>query len=213
MAAILLDKHVRIEGLTARPELNGVSGDAFCFYDQKDRYGVKLASGDCVSLKSSNLVDVAGEARYDAALERIRKARDLSLEKLATALVTEAEVLHRVETATGSDVARTLADFGHACSSELVLACCTRIDELIAASGSMEPWEELVACGCASKAVRAMCDATLTMGTTKVSLVLQHLNVYSTAARRAASSYWERTPRESGRRISPRATQPRTCLA
>ena len=46
---------VLIEGLKARPDLNGMVGEAESFEVGKGRYGVKLPSGEKIALKSGNL--------------------------------------------------------------------------------------------------------------------------------------------------------------
>jgi hypothetical protein len=51
----LLGRRVRIDGLAARPELNGQSGTAAEYLQERGRYGVRLDDGTVIALKPDNL--------------------------------------------------------------------------------------------------------------------------------------------------------------
>ena len=53
--APLVGQRVAIEGISAKPELNGQKGVAIGFDDSKGRYNVKLDSGAVVAIKPNNL--------------------------------------------------------------------------------------------------------------------------------------------------------------
>eukprot|EP00966_Prymnesium_polylepis_P214095 4958718-Prymnesium_polylepis.2 len=55
MAAPLQGRRVTIEGIQAKPELNGLTGTAVSFDDAKGRYNVKLDQGETVAIKPANL--------------------------------------------------------------------------------------------------------------------------------------------------------------
>lgn len=59
--APLLGKPVRIDGLQAKPELNGTRGRATDFDEPKGRYAVKLAAGGFLLLKPASLTEVDEE--------------------------------------------------------------------------------------------------------------------------------------------------------
>ena len=63
MAAPLVGRRVRIDGLASKPELNGTEGTAVAFDDSKGRYNVKLdANNSFMSLKPANLTAADGGA-------------------------------------------------------------------------------------------------------------------------------------------------------
>lgn len=75
MAAVLLTKECRIEGLQSRPEMNGTVGRAVDYSSKRGRYIIELAdAAERVAIKASNLVDVVAEAKFAAAQERIAAA-------------------------------------------------------------------------------------------------------------------------------------------
>ena len=90
---LLCQKNVRIVGVVARPELNGVVGIVTSFLKEKGRYTVTLPSGEVVSLKAASLVDVEAEARSSELLARARAAHasasQLAVPTQATVMAAE----------------------------------------------------------------------------------------------------------------------------
>ena len=53
---------VQVQGLVGKPELNGQTGIALAFDEQKERYHVKLdGSGETVSIHQKNLKKLTGK--------------------------------------------------------------------------------------------------------------------------------------------------------
>ena len=57
-----LDTPVALDGLVARPELNGQAGTCGDFNEAKGRYPVKLEGGESVLIKMMNLVAIGDDA-------------------------------------------------------------------------------------------------------------------------------------------------------